>query len=99
MSNHFIVKCKSCDGVVSQCRCPAPNKTIQYSICDKCKSMEKLSAEQIDKELTDNDTRKPVRKIVDDAVIPAASVLAGGVIGTVNALGNIKTNQRLHKVD
>ena len=33
---HFIEKCTNCGGVISQCRCIDKNKTIKYSICDKC---------------------------------------------------------------
>jgi len=61
--------------------------------------MEKLSKEDIDKELIDRDERKPLRKVIDDKVIPVGKVLAGGVIGTVGALANIKDAPKLHTID
>jgi hypothetical protein len=36
MSEHFIVKCKNCGSIISQCRCMDLNKTVRYSTCDKC---------------------------------------------------------------
>lgn len=61
--------------------------------------MNKLSADEIDKELKDRDDRKPIRKVVDDKVIPAGSIIVGGALGAANALMNIKTAPKLHTVD
>ena len=33
---HFIEKCKECEKVISQCRCPDLNKTIRWGICKEC---------------------------------------------------------------
>lgn len=33
---HYIVKCEKCGAVIAQCRCPALDKQIKYSICDAC---------------------------------------------------------------
>ena len=33
---HFIEVCKSCGDVISQCRCPDPNKEKRYGVCAKC---------------------------------------------------------------
>lgn len=38
MSGHFIELCKDCGKVISQCRCPDPNKTKTYSVCKECQS-------------------------------------------------------------
>jgi hypothetical protein len=35
-TGHFICKCRHCDVVITQCRCPDPSKNVVYSICDKC---------------------------------------------------------------
>lgn len=37
MSDHFIEKCRRCDGTISQCRCFDKNKEVRYSICENCK--------------------------------------------------------------
>lgn len=34
--SHFIKKCKVCQTVISQCRCPGP-KTEIWEICANCK--------------------------------------------------------------
>jgi len=34
---HFIEYCRVCHAVVSQCRCPAPDKEIRYGLCEKHK--------------------------------------------------------------
>lgn len=36
--NHYKVVCKQCETIMSQCRCPDPNKKVYYEICEKCKS-------------------------------------------------------------
>ena len=33
---HFIKKCKVCQVVMAQCRCPSPDKEIQWDVCAKC---------------------------------------------------------------
>jgi hypothetical protein len=37
MSNHFIEICSECGKVISQCRCPAEDKTKTYKVCNDCK--------------------------------------------------------------
>lgn len=92
---HKLVKCKECGKTISNCRCMSPNKTVVYEICDDCKKMDKtamvkLSNEEIDKSLIDRDERKPVRKIMDDKIIPAAgSILAAGG-AAAGAIANIQ---------
>ena len=34
---HFIVVCKDCKKIITQCRCPAKDKRTIYETCDKCK--------------------------------------------------------------
>jgi hypothetical protein len=53
--------------------------------------MNKLSEQEIDKELMDRDERKPVRKIVDDYVAPAATVVAGGAAAVAGAVTHLQT--------
>lgn len=36
--SHYIVKCKCCDAMISQCRCPAKNREIRFDICSNCKN-------------------------------------------------------------
>jgi hypothetical protein len=35
---HFITKCKECDTVINQCRCPSLNKVTKYDTCTNCKA-------------------------------------------------------------
>lgn len=37
MSQHFCVKCKNCQRIMAQCRCPDPNKTVTWDTCEDCK--------------------------------------------------------------
>jgi hypothetical protein len=34
--NHYIKKCKECQTVIGQCRCPAENKFVEWAVCEKC---------------------------------------------------------------
>jgi hypothetical protein len=36
--SHFVIKCKYCQGIMTQCRCPDPNKPVTYDICNACKA-------------------------------------------------------------
>lgn len=45
MSQHFKELCQICNTIINQCRCPADDKFIKYSICDKCKSNEQNNNE------------------------------------------------------
>lgn len=38
---HFIIKCKNCGHIVSQCRCPGPKQTRYVDECAMCKVKEK----------------------------------------------------------
>jgi len=33
MSGHHIKKCKNCDTVIEQCRCPSETKTVEWGDC------------------------------------------------------------------
>jgi hypothetical protein len=33
---HFIEKCRVCGTTISQCRCPAKDKSVRLGICDPC---------------------------------------------------------------
>lgn len=35
--DHFIVECRLCKRVISQCRCPASTKEITLVICNDCR--------------------------------------------------------------
>ena len=47
MEGHFILKCSECGDIVSQCRCMDHNKTVEKTICAKCK--QKALNEEADK--------------------------------------------------
>lgn len=32
---HYIERCKYCDAVMGQCRCPGPKET-RYGVCSRC---------------------------------------------------------------
>lgn len=34
--NHYIVKCKICKTVFSQCRCMSHDKMTEWIVCDGC---------------------------------------------------------------
>ena len=36
MSNHYIKKCRVCDKIITQCRCPAKDKKVILTVCDEC---------------------------------------------------------------
>lgn len=36
--SHYIEKCRVCEAVVSQCRCPAPNKELRLVLCKSCEA-------------------------------------------------------------
>lgn len=38
--SHFIEICKVCECVISQCRCPSPDKEKRYGVCNACKAKE-----------------------------------------------------------
>jgi hypothetical protein len=37
---HFIETCKYCDTVISQCRCPSPNKEKRVGVCNNCHELD-----------------------------------------------------------
>ena len=47
--SHFMTKCSKCDAIITQCRCPDPNKTIKYEICSSCKDKTKVAEVSEDK--------------------------------------------------
>ena len=49
MSIHFITKCKICEVVIAQCRCPSMNKSVTYIICKKCSDpkSQKITTDQL----------------------------------------------------
>ena len=52
---HFIEKCKYCETIVNQCRCPDLKKEIRFCTCFHC--MERISpsvVEQSEPETTTN---------------------------------------------
>ena len=52
----------------------------------------------LSKQADDEDPRKPVRKIMDDAVFPAAGMTAGLAVGAVNAVSKLKYTERTRQV-
>jgi len=50
ISGHYIMLCKYCDAVISQCKCFDLNKQKIYAICDECEKKETVKElkEEID---------------------------------------------------
>jgi hypothetical protein len=44
---HYIKKCKMCEVVLEQCRCPDLHKNITYGLCGECRIS--LSAQELGK--------------------------------------------------
>lgn len=44
--SHYVVTCKICGGIISQCRCPSSEKPVTYDVCDNCKKRENPDAPQ-----------------------------------------------------
>jgi hypothetical protein len=40
VTHHFVTKCEGCQKVIVQCRCPDPNKTVRWGMCDACTAAE-----------------------------------------------------------
>jgi hypothetical protein len=38
MTTHFIDKCRMCQRVIRQCRCPSSGKLIRWGLCDTCET-------------------------------------------------------------
>lgn len=39
--SHFIETCKYCGTIISQCRCPSPDKEKRIGVCGKCHELDK----------------------------------------------------------
>ena len=46
MTMHYILKCSTCDKVISQCRCMAGNKDVKYKVCDECREKDRTNINQ-----------------------------------------------------
>jgi len=46
--NHFITKCKLCEKVINQCRCPSESKTVNYEVCSSCEDIRTETNTMID---------------------------------------------------
>lgn len=49
--SHFIEKCRCCEEVISQCRCPSSDKAIRWSTCRKCAGIENPAGYQAQEEV------------------------------------------------
>jgi hypothetical protein len=49
VSDHYIEKCKRCDGVIAQCRCASKDakREIKTRLCDNCLNRDRLAATAI----------------------------------------------------
>jgi hypothetical protein len=69
-------KCKYCLVIITQCRCPAKDKTVFWKVCNTCKNKlangEVLHDHGFDKCYDDSDklTQNIVEDLKDDFVIP-----------------------------
>ena len=43
MTTHYILKCSTCDKVISQCRCMAENKDVKFKVCDDCREKDRTN--------------------------------------------------------
>ena len=51
MTDHFIIKCQKCKCTITTCRCPAVDKPVRWTLCDKCDAgaiPEQIPASEID---------------------------------------------------
>jgi len=60
--------------------------------------MNKLSAQELDNEVKEQDDRKPLRKIIDDTVKPIGGAVLGGALAAGAALGSIRENPRKYQI-
>ena len=44
--SHFIKYCSCCKKVMSQCRCPSPDKEVQYGVCEQCLALQKKKEDE-----------------------------------------------------
>jgi len=63
--SHFITKCSECGTTITQCRCPDPNKTVQYEICDSCKDKPKTASIEAVKDGQESETKKELIGILE----------------------------------
>ena len=54
MTGHIRIECKECGKVISQCRCMACDKVVEFGLCNDCKAKIKANADQI----TNNKSRQ-----------------------------------------
>ncbi len=52
----------------------------------------KLGQEDVDEE--DKNKKSPLRKVIDEAVIPAGTMAVGGTMAAMSAINNLKTTER-----
>lgn len=45
--SHGKILCRSCEKIMSQCRCMNSNKSITYDVCDECLSAGKSAAQAL----------------------------------------------------
>ena len=43
MTTHYVLKCSTCDKVISQCRCMVGNKEVKYKVCDECREKDRTN--------------------------------------------------------
>ena len=49
---HNINICQECGKVISQCRCPSPDKVKTFSVCEDCKKLKSKIASDISEGMT-----------------------------------------------
>ena len=47
-TQHFIVKCRTCGTIITQCRCPGPKLEV-FSVCETCTARLREDSDRLNK--------------------------------------------------
>lgn len=63
-TGHYMKKCRFCEKVYEQCRCPSKEKTLLWGVCRECREAgrDKTLGEQTSLEID----RRVVREVVEE---------------------------------
>lgn len=80
MTQHYIKKCHKCEAVISQCRCPAPDKIIKWGVCASCYNQKSVEQPVEISDCQGNKMKKfnATRTIIQVATIEAESLQEAG---------------------
>lgn len=73
MAEHYVVKCRVCDRVCAQCRCPSESKVVYYVTCEECGGAGEeepwVTSEVFSKILSNFIERGSVAESIDETVV------------------------------